>query len=200
MTFEIRMATATDLPAINAIYNYYVRHSTCTYQLEPSSAREREAWFSRHGPRLPVTVAESSAADARAPDASGAAAGAPVPDTGRILGWASLSPLHERPAYRFTVEDSVYVHPNRLHRGIGRALLADLLRRSDEFGYRNVIASISADQEPSVALHRQLGFVEAGRLVKVGFKFERWLDVLYLQRAAPHWAGPGDREQYLSKD
>jgi L-amino acid N-acyltransferase len=199
MAFEIRLATGADLPAINAIHDYYVLHSTCTYQLAPSSAQEREAWFGRHGPRLPVTVAEASAADAPPDRAFGAVATAPMPATGNILGWASLSPLHERPAYRFTVEDSVYVHPDQLHRGIGRALLADLLRRSDELGYRNVIASISADQEPSVALHRQLGFVEAGRLVKVGFKFERWLDVLYMQRATPREACPSDREHSPTK-
>ena len=167
MTPEIRLATAADLPAINAIYNYYVLHSTCTYQLEPSTAQEREAWFGRHGPRLPVTVAESTKADTRPDRANGAETTASVPVTGNIVGWASLSPLHERPAFRFTVEDSVYVHPAWQRRGIGRALLADLLRRSDELGYRNVIASISADQEPSIALHRQFGFVEAGRLVPV---------------------------------
>jgi L-amino acid N-acyltransferase YncA len=184
MTAEIRRATAADLPAINAIYNYYVLHSTCTYQLEPSTAGERAAWFARHGPRLPVTVSEADpdAVPNATPPGQAAARG---PATGRIIGWASLTPLHERPAYRFTVEDSVYVHPDWQRRGAGRALLADILRRADALGYRNVIALISADQEPSVALHRQMGFVEAGRLVKVGFKFERWLDVLYLQRVRP---------------
>jgi L-amino acid N-acyltransferase len=200
MTLEIRLATVADLPAINAIYNHYVQHSTCTYQLAPSSAGEREAWFARHGPRLPVTVVQAGGAAAPAERTSRAEASLAGPAAGPILGWASLTPLHERPAYRFTVEDSVYVHPDRRHRGIGRALLADLLRRSDELGYRNVIASISADQEPSIALHRQMGFTEAGRLVKVGYKFGRWLDVLYMQRTVPHWAGPGDPEQCPSKD
>ena len=168
MTPLIRPATPTDLPAINAIYNYFVRHSTCTYQLTPTTAEERAAWFARHGPEHPVTVA-------RATDAAGAP----------IVGWASLSLFHERCAYRFTMEDSVYVHPDWQRRGIGRALLSDLIRRADERGYRSIIALISADQEPSIALHRQLGFVDAGRLVKVGFKFDRWLDVLYMQRANP---------------
>jgi L-amino acid N-acyltransferase YncA len=184
MTAHIRVATQADLPAINAIYNYYVLHSTCTYQLEPTPDGERQAWFSRYGPRLPVTVAYAHAP--ALPDTPPHGPAAPhEPDTGGIIGWASLTPLHERPAYRFTVEDSVYVHPAWHRRGVGRALLADLLRRADELQYRNVIAIISADQEASVALHRQLGFVEAGRLVKVGFKFERWLDVVYLQRARP---------------
>jgi phosphinothricin acetyltransferase len=158
----IRPATAADLPAINAIYNHYVLRSTCTYQLTPSTDAERRAWFARHGPAHPVTVAAEPG--------------------GGVLGWASLSPFLSRPAYRFTMEDSVYVHPDHLRRGIGRALLVDLLRRSDELGYASVIANISADQAPSIALHRELGFVEAGRLVKVGFKFERWLDIVFLQR------------------
>ena len=158
----IRPATVTDLAAINAIYNHYVLHSTCTYQLSPSTELERQAWFARHGPAYPVTVAAEPG--------------------GMVLGWASLSAFLSRPAYRFTVEDSVYVHPDHLRRGIGRALLVDLLRRADELGYANVIANISADQAPSITVHRELGFVEAGRLVKVGFKFERWLDIVFLQR------------------
>ncbi len=175
MTPLIRPAAPADLPAINALYNHYVLHSTCTYQLAPTTAEERQAWFHRHGPALPVTVAMMPGTG----DTGGVEAGA-------VVGWASLTPLHERPAYRFTVEDSVYVHPDWHRRGIGRALLADLIRRSDELGYRSIIALISADQEPSVALHRQFGFVEAGRLIKVGFKFDRWLDVLYMQRRTDH--------------
>lgn len=165
MTPAIRLATATDLPAINAIYNHYVLHSTCTYQLEPSTALERQQWFDAHGSRLPVTVVEST--------------------DGNVIGWASLSNFMGRPAYRFTVENSVYVRHDFLRQGIGKALLADLLRRSDELGYRNVLAVISADQEPSMVLHRTMGFVEAGRLLRVGFKFDRWLDVAFLQRERP---------------
>jgi len=159
----IRPAIAADLPAINIIYNHYVLHSTCTYQLTPSTGAERRAWFDQHSPSHPVMVATG-------------------PD-GTVVGWASLSPFLSRPAYQFTVEDSVYVHADHLRRGLGRALLANLLRRSDELGYANVIAIISADQEPSIALHRELGFVVAGRLVNVGFKFDRWLDVVFMQRS-----------------
>jgi L-amino acid N-acyltransferase len=165
MTPPIRPATADDLPAINAIYNHYVLHSTCTYQLEPTSPDERQKWFDAHGPRLPVTVA-------LAPD-------------GVILGWASLSTFIGRPAYRFTVENSLYVHPDFLRQGLGRALLSDLLVRSDALGYRNILAVISADQTPSMTLHRQFGFRDAGMLLRVGFKFDRWLDVAFLQREHP---------------
>ena len=158
----IRLATADDLPAINAIYNHYVMRSTCTYQLEPTSAQERKQWFDAHGSRLPVTVVE-------APD-------------GSVIGWASLSTFLGRPAYRFTVENSVYVRHDFHRQGIGRVLLADLIRRSDELGYRNILAVISADQDASMALHRGMGFVEVGRLSRVGYKFDRWLDVAFLQR------------------
>jgi L-amino acid N-acyltransferase len=158
----IRLATAADLPAINDLYNHYVLHSTCTYQLEPASPQERKDWFAAHGPRLPVTVAQS-------------------PD-GAVIGWASLSAFIGRCAYRFTVEDSVYVRHDLLHQGIGKTLLADIIRRSDDLGYRNILAVISADQEPSMALHRKMGFADAGRLLRVGFKFDRWLDVAFLQR------------------
>jgi phosphinothricin acetyltransferase len=164
MTPQIRLATTADLPAINAIYNHYVLQSTCTYQVEPSTPEERQQWFDAHGPRLPVTVAVESGGE------------------GRIVGWASLSPFHPRSAYRFTVEDSVYVHADCQRQGIGRVLLSDLLQRSDALGYRSVIALISADQAGSVALHRMMGFIDAGLLKRVGFKFDRWLDVLYMQR------------------
>ena len=159
----IRLAEAGDLPAINAIYNHYVLHSTCTYQLSPSSGEERREWFEKHGPTLPVTVAAAP--------------------SGEILGWGSLNPFHPRPGWRFTVENSVYVHPKKHRQGVGRALLADLLRRSDELAYQSVIAIISADQLPSVAIHQAMGFAEVGRLIKVGYKFERWLDVVYMQRS-----------------
>ena len=158
----IRLAIVDDLPAINAMYNHYVLHSTCTYQLEPTSREDRQKWFGDHGIRMPVTVALSA--------------------EGTVIGWASLSTFLGRPAYRFTVENSVYVRPELLRQGIGRALLADLIRRSDELGYRNILAVISADQEASMALHRGMGFVEVGRLLRVGYKFDRWLDVAFLQR------------------
>ena len=153
---------AADLDAINAIYNHYVLHSTCTYQEEPSSSDERAAWFAAHGPRHPITVAES-------------------PD-GAVLGWGSLSRFHARSAYRNTVENSVYVRHDLHRRGLGRALLDDLIARAQSVGHHTILAIIDAGQAGSVALHRAHGFESVAHLKEVGFKFGRWRDVVYMQR------------------
>jgi L-amino acid N-acyltransferase YncA len=158
---SLRAATAHDLPAINAIYNHYVIHSTATYQEEPATAPEREAWYGAHGTEYPVIVAEMM---------------------GEVIGWGSLSRFHARAAYRPTVENSVYVRHDHLARGVGRLLLTDLIVRARELGYHSIIAGISADQEPSVRLHAKLGFTQVGLLREVGRKFDRWLDVMYMQK------------------
>jgi phosphinothricin acetyltransferase len=157
----IRLARAADLPAINAIYNHYVLHSTCTYQEEPSTADERAAWFAAHGPAHPVTVAEAD---------------------GGLVGWGSLSRFHPRSAYGRTVENSVYVRHDLHRRGIGRLLLADLIDRAKSIGHHSIIALIDSAQPGSIALHEKFAFVEVGRLREVGFKFGRWGDVIYMQR------------------
>ena len=157
----IRLARVEDLPAINAVYNHYVLHSTCTYQEEPSTAEERAAWFAAHGPRHPVTVAEVD---------------------GQVVGWGSLSRFHARSAYGRTVENSVYVRHDLHRRGIGRVLLEDLLARAPAVGHHTVLALIDSTQHGSLALHRSMGFEDVAHLKEVGFKFGRWGDVLYLQR------------------
>ena len=157
----IRPARVEDLPIINEIYNHYVLHSTCTYQTEPETMESRRAWFDHHGEKHPITVAEES---------------------GQIVGWGSLSRFHPRAAYSQTVENSVYVD-HRLHRrGIGRSLLADLIDRAERIGHHAISAGIDGEQSPSVALHAALGFEQVGYLKQVGFKFGRWLDVIYMER------------------
>jgi L-amino acid N-acyltransferase len=157
---EIRQATEADLGAINEIYCHYVVTSTCTFQMEPTTADERAAWFADHGARHPITVAEID---------------------GEIVGWGSLSRFQARAGYRFTVEDSIYVRADRHRRGVGSALLVDLVSRARSLGHRCVIAGITADQDASLALHRRLGFEPVAMLRQVGNKFDRWLDVAYLQ-------------------
>jgi len=158
---RIRPAIQSDAPAINEIYNHYVAHSTCTYQEQAETVEARIAWLNRHGPMHPVLVAEMD---------------------GNVVGWASASPFHARSAFRFTVENAVYVHLDHLHKGIGRQLMKELLHASKLAGHHCMIAVIDSTQQASIALHRSLGFVESGKLREVGLKFGQRLDLVYLQK------------------
>jgi phosphinothricin acetyltransferase len=162
----IRLASAADLPAINDIYNHYVRHSTCSYQTDPETPESRRDWFAHHGARHPVTVAVRAAA---------------VPGAGEVVGWGALSAFHPRAAYAHTVENSVYVRHDLLRCGVGKALLDDLIVRARQLGHHTVVALIDGEQAASVALHAQRGFVQVGYLKEAGRKFDRWLDVIYMQ-------------------
>ena len=159
-SINLRPAVESDLAAINDIYNYYVLHSTCTYQEQPEPMDKRRQWFGSHSPSHPVIVAEYE---------------------NQVVGWGSLSAYHHRSAYRNTVENSVYVHQQWHRRGIGALLLQDLIRRARALGYHAIIALIDADQMQSVNLHARFNFETAGRLKHVGFKFGRWLDVIYME-------------------
>ncbi len=139
---------------------YYVLNWTSTYQTEPATAEERAAWFEAHGPQHPVTVAERK---------------------GEAVAWGSLSRFHPRAAYSRTAEDSVYVRQDCLRQGLGATVLADLIVRARALKHHVIVAGISADQAASVELHRRQGFVQCGLLKEVGYKFERWLDVIYMQ-------------------
>jgi phosphinothricin acetyltransferase len=104
-----------------------------------------------------------------------------VEDDGSVAGWGSLSRFHPRPGYRFTVEDTVYVRPERQRRGIGRALLMELVARGKAGGYRAMLGKISGDNAASIELHRACGFFEAGRELELGYKFGVWLDAVTMQ-------------------
>jgi phosphinothricin acetyltransferase len=158
---SIRLATAADLPAINDIYNYYVLNSTCTYQTEPETEEARRAWFEQHSPDThPVTVATIE---------------------NEVVGWGALSQFRPRAAYGHTVEASVYLRHDVHRRGIGKALLLDLIARAKAAGHHTLIGGASADQVASLALQESLGFQRVANLQEVGFKFGRWLDVVYSQ-------------------
>lgn len=159
-SYRVRTATESDLAAINDVYNHYVLHSTCTYQEEPETLESRRQWFSRHDDKHPVIVAEAG---------------------GQVVGWGSLSAYHARSAFRHTVEDSVYVHHQHHRHGIGSLLLEGLIARARSLGHCAVIAGIDGEQMASVALHGKFHFEKAGRLKQVGFKFGRWLDVIYME-------------------
>jgi len=159
-SIRIRPAAEADVSAINSIYNYYVAHSTCTYQTEAETDGSRLEWLKNHGTQYPVTVAE---------------------DGGQVVGWASVSMFRPREAYRPTVENAVYVRHDLLGRGIGKMLMIDLIERTRKAGFHSIMAVISAEQEASVRLHEKLGFEKVAHLRQVGRKFDMWLDVVYLQ-------------------
>lgn len=161
MPATLRPANVADLPAINAIYNHYVEHSTCTYQTVPSTEQERRDWFDAHGPEHPVIVAE---------------------ENGSIIGWGSLSRFHSRQAYWHSVEDSIYLHHEQQGKGLGSLVLGELLRLAKEIGHHTVLSGIDADQAGSIALHAKFGFETVSRLKEVGHKHGRWLDVLWMQK------------------
>jgi phosphinothricin acetyltransferase len=157
----LRLAAATDLPAINEIYNYYVLRSTCTYQLEPETLAARQAWFGAHSPdKYPAMVAEIE---------------------GTVVGWGSLSKFRDRAAYDGSVEASIYIHHEHHRRGLGRALLLDLIARARSAGFHTLIGGCSADQTASLALQESLGFTRIAHFKEVGYKFGQWLDVIFLQ-------------------
>jgi phosphinothricin acetyltransferase len=157
----LRDASVSDLTAINDIFNHYVRNCTCAWSDEPTTLQERAEWFDSHGSTHPILVAQIG---------------------GEVVGWGSLSPFHHRSGYRFTVEDSLYIRPDSQGQGIGRMLLAELIRRAKALGYHSVMAMISADQGPSLALHAKFDFLDRGTLHEAGFKFQQWLDVVYMQK------------------
>lgn len=157
----IRAAGIEDLAAIDEIYNHYVAHATCTWQYAPTTPAARRAWFGAHDEAHPITVAVEG---------------------GEVVGFGSLSVYNVREGYRFTVEDTLYVRHDRHRRGIGRALLGDLVARAGALGHHCIVASVSADQAASVALHCAAGFVEVGRMRELGIKLGRWLDCVYLQK------------------
>jgi L-amino acid N-acyltransferase YncA len=157
----VRAAGSDDLAAINDIYNHYVIHSTTTYDVEPNTVEERARWFAEHGPEHPVIVAERDR---------------------EVVGFGSLSRFRTRFAYGHSVEDSVFVRHDLFRQGIGSAILEDLVFRAKAIGHHTVIGGIDGEQEASIALHGRHGFAEVARLREVGYKFGRWLDVVFMQR------------------
>lgn len=158
----MRLATPSDAEATRAIYNREVTLETSTFDLVPRSPTEQRAWLARHRGAHPAVVATD--------------------DEGVVLGFGSLSTYRDRPAYRTTVEDSVYVDPDHQGQGVGGAILDKLVELAGQHGFHTVMARIVGHNEVSIALHRRCGFVEIGTEVEVGRKFGKWLDVVVMQR------------------
>jgi phosphinothricin acetyltransferase len=161
--YVVRAATEDDFVAITAIYRHYVLHGTATFEIDPP---DRKAMVERHGAvmalGLPFLVAELE---------------------GRVVGYAYASAYRPRPAYRFTIEDSVYVDAGHAGRGCGRALLSALIESCENGPWQQMIAVIGDSANAgSVRLHEHFGFQHVGTLRAVGFKFEKWLDTVLMQR------------------
>jgi phosphinothricin acetyltransferase len=170
MTPELRFAHAGDLAAIADIYSHHVRHGLASFELDPPPLDEMRARFdaiARAG--YPYLVAH---------------------DGERVLGYAYANHYRTRPAYRYSVEDSIYVAPDATGRGIGRQLLVRLIAECEARGYRQMLAVIGdSANAPSIELHRACGFAQVGVLPSIGFKFGRWIDSVLMQRPL----GAGDR-------
>jgi phosphinothricin acetyltransferase len=164
MPLTLRAANAADLPAITAIYAHAVAHGTASFELDPPDLAEMDRRMRELvDGGYPYLVAEAD---------------------GRLAGSAYAGPYRPRPAYRFSVEDSVYIDPQMHRRGVGRALLYRLVLESEARGFRQMIAIIGdSAQASSIELHRAAGFRTVGTIENVGYKFGRWLDSVVMQRA-----------------
>jgi L-amino acid N-acyltransferase len=170
---RIRLAEVADAEAIRTIYNVEVLDSTNTFDMVPRTRVEQEAWILEHSGVHPALVAV---------EAPGSASGGPAGANGEVvLGFGSLSAFHERSGYSATAEDSVYVDRTQRGKGVGRALLAELLVLASAHGFHSVIARIAGHNETSIGLHRAAGFELVGVEREVGRKHRQWLDVVELQ-------------------
>jgi phosphinothricin acetyltransferase len=167
-SLSVRPATPADIPAITRIYAHSVRTGTASFELEPPDeaemTRRMQTLLGGGYPYIAVEI------------------------DGGLAGYAYAGPYRPRPAYRYSVEDSIYIDPSAQRKGVGRALLENLIEECTRRGFRQMIAVIGdSAQTPSIELHRALGFRMIGNIENVGYKFGRWLDSVLMQRAL----GPG---------
>ena len=159
----VREVRDADWDAVAEIYGYHVLQGVASFEYEPPDVAELRRRYGEVRARgLPYVVAERAS---------------------RLLGFAYASPFRLRPAYRYTVEDSVYVHPDTVREGIGRRLLQAVIEACAAAGRRRLVAVIGGADDRSIAFHRKCGFEEAGRLPGAGWKHGRWLDLVIMHRA-----------------
>ena len=158
---RIRTAKEDDLPRLLEIYNDIIINTTAVYDYEPHTIEMRKQWWeTKKSQGFPVFVAE---------------------DEGQISGFSSIGPFRAWAAYKYSVENSVYVASDARGKGIGKLLIPPLLDVSKKLGMHTVIAGIDATNEASIKLHKRFGFEEVAYFKQVGWKFERWLDLKFLQ-------------------
>jgi phosphinothricin acetyltransferase len=159
--FSLRGATQEDLSAILVIYNHAIETTTAVFDYRPHTLQMRQEWFqAKQSANLPIVVAA---------------------DNNDVVGFVTYGPFRPWPAYKYTIEHSVYVAPNAQRRGVGRALVKEIVSIANRNQMHNVIAGIVSDNLPSLQLHRSLGFVDAGCVHQVGYKFGQWLDLMFLE-------------------
>ena len=158
---HVRQAVIADLPQMLDIYNDLILHTTAVYSNDPHTLEMRLDWFKlKKDQGFPILVAV---------------------EENIVLGFATIGPFRSWPGYKHTVENSVYVAENSRGKGIGKLLLKELIDAARELNFHAVIAGIDADNDISISLHQQFGFEEVAHLKEVGFKFNRWLDLKFLQ-------------------
>jgi L-amino acid N-acyltransferase YncA len=163
MTICIRSAQSADLPAILAIYNDAVLNTTASWDYEIRTFEKHVQWFEQHQQLgLPVLVA--------------------VDEAGTITGWGSLSKFREKIGYQYTVEHSVYVASDYRRQGIARSIVLATVEAARNLGKHIIIGGVDASNEASVRLHETLGFEQVAHFKQVGYKFDRWLDLIFFQR------------------
>ena len=160
---SVRLARLDDAEAIRTIYNREVSGSTVTFDLVPRTLETQRGWIEAHSGAHPAIVVVDD-------------------DDEHIIGFGSLSPYRDRPAYSTTVEDSVYVHHDHRGRGVGKVVLDELVRLATVHGFHSMMARIVGGHEASISLHKHCGFDVVGVEKEVGRKFGRWLDVVLMQR------------------
>jgi phosphinothricin acetyltransferase len=159
---QIRDAQESDLPALLEIYNQVIATSTAVYCEEPVTLDDRRAWWrARSAQGYPILVAV---------------------DTSGVLGFASFGDFRPWPCYRWTVEHTIHVRVDRRGHGAGTALMRELLSRASMLGKHVMVGGVDAENDRSLGFHERLGFVRIAHFKEVGFKFGRWLDLLFLQR------------------
>lgn len=153
---ELRRAVESDLSKIVDIYNFAVRETVATFDIEEKSVSSQSSWFQAHTGRFPILVAD---------------------ENGTVCGWGSLSRWSDRCAYADTAELSIYVHPDHWNRGLGGMLLRELLAEAGRGGLHTVISRIAGENTVSIHLHEKSGFRLVGTMREVGCKFNRYIDV-----------------------
>jgi len=161
MNIKLRPATSNDLEKILEIVNHSILHTTANYNYDVQTLEVQTKWFEdKNAKKLPIVVADLE---------------------GEVVGFGSYGQFREKIGYQYTVEHSVYVVDHVIGKGIGSQLLTELIRLAKEQGYHCMIGAIDADNAGSIAFHERFGFIAAGTIREVGYKFDHWLDLVFMQ-------------------